>query len=88
MIFQTSAPLAIRRSILPSIWDFLALLLVIGMIGLVVYGADVTTAPLSTLSETPLSLDPSGLPLYALRTMLRMLLAIIFALVFTFIYLL
>lgn len=86
MTFQTSAPLALRRSILPSLWDLMALLIVVGMIVLVVYGAEVTTTPLSTLSQTPLSLDPSGLPVYALRTMLRMLLAIVISLVFTFIY--
>jgi len=83
---QKFAPLAIRRSILPSHWDILALLLVIGVIVLIAYGARVTTAPLSALDATPLSLDPVNLPIYALRTVLRMLLAIVFSLAFTFIY--
>ena len=86
MTFQTFAPLAVRRSILPSLWDLMALLIIIGSIVLVVYGAEVTTGPLSTLDTAPLSLDPSHLPIYALRTMLRMLLAIVFSLVFTLIY--
>ncbi|AYG62689.1 ABC transporter permease [Rhizobium jaguaris] len=86
MTFQTFAPLAVRRSILPSLWDLFALLIIVGVIVLVVYGAEVTTVPLSTLDIAPLSLDPSRLPIYALRTMLRMLLAIVFSLIFTLIY--
>ena len=41
---------------------------------------------LSTLDTTPVSLDPANLPLYALRTTMRMLLAIICSTIFTFIY--
>jgi NitT/TauT family transport system permease protein len=72
--------------VLPSVWDLMALLLVVGGIILVAYAARVTTVPLSTLDVTPLSLDPANLPIYALRTILRMLLAIVFSLIFTFIY--
>ncbi|MDQ0395558.1 ABC transporter permease [Labrys monachus] len=86
MTRQTFSPLAIRRSVLPSLWDLMALLIVVGAIVLVAYGARVTTVPLSTLDVTPLSLDPANLPVYALRTVLRMLLAIAFSLVFTFVY--
>jgi NitT/TauT family transport system permease protein len=87
MAFQKKIfPLAIRRSILPNIWDVMALLLVIGVIVLIAYGAEVTTAPLATLDVAPLSLDPANLPFYAIRTMLRMLLAIVFSLIFTFIF--
>ena len=39
-----------------------------------------------TLDVTPVSLDPANLPLYALRTTLRMLLAIVCSIIFTFIY--
>ncbi len=86
MTHQRSAPLAVRRTLLPSLWDLLALLLVVGLIVLVIYGGEAATAPLSTLDTTPLSLDPSHLPIYALRTMLRMLTAIVFSLIFTLIY--
>jgi NitT/TauT family transport system permease protein len=86
MTHQKFAPLAIRRSVLPSHWDLMALLLVVGAIVLVAYGAHVTTAPLSALDVVPLSLDPANLPIYALRTILRMLLAIVLSLIFTFIY--
>lgn len=80
------APLAIRRSVLPSHWDLMAMMLVVGAIVLAAYGARVTTAPLSALDAVPLSLDPLNLPIYALRTVLRMLLAIVFSLIFTFVY--
>lgn len=86
MPVQKYVPLAIRRSVLPSAWDIMALLLVVGAIVLIAYGAEVTTEPLSSLDATPLSLDPANLPVYALRTTLRMLLAIVLSTVFTFIY--
>jgi NitT/TauT family transport system permease protein len=86
MALQKYAPPAIGRAALPGFWDLIALLLVIGAIVLMAYGARVTTAPLATLQASPLSLDPSNLPVYALRTMLRMLLAIVLSLIFTFVY--
>ncbi|WP_213739239.1 ABC transporter permease subunit [Bradyrhizobium sp. dw_411] len=70
----------------PNIWDVVALILVIGAMVLIVYGGEQTTAPLSTLDVTPVSLDPSNLPAYALRTTLRMLLAIVCSIIFTFVY--
>ena len=42
--------------------------------------------PLSTLDVTPVSLDPANLPVYALRTTMRMLLAIVCSIIFTFVY--
>jgi NitT/TauT family transport system permease protein len=70
----------------PNIWDLVALILVIGTMVLLVYGGEQTTLPLSALDVTPVSLDPANLPLYALRTTMRMLLAIVCSTVFTFIY--
>ncbi|MUO78702.1 ABC transporter permease subunit [Agrobacterium vitis] len=86
MIHPKFAPLAIRRSHLPNHWDLMALLLIIGVIVLFAYGERVTTVPLSVLDAAPMSLDPTNLPIYALRTILRMLAAILFSLVFTLIY--
>ena len=80
------SPPALGRSLLPNLWDGVALCLVIGGLVLVVYGARVTNAPLSVLAAGPLSLDPSHLPEYAVRTVLRMLLAIVCSLIFTFGY--
>ncbi len=76
----------IGRALRPNVWDLIALILVIGVMVLIVYGGEQTTAPLSELERTPVSLDPANLPLYALRTVLRMLLAIICSTVFTFVY--
>jgi NitT/TauT family transport system permease protein len=74
------------QALRPNIWDAVALILVIGAMVLIVYGGEETTLPLSTLDVTPVSLDPSNLPHYALRTTMRMLLAIVCSIIFTFIY--
>jgi NitT/TauT family transport system permease protein len=70
----------------PNIWDVVALVLVVGVMVLLVYGGEQTTLPLSALDQTPVSLDPIHLPLYALRTTMRMLLAIVCSTIFTFVY--
>jgi NitT/TauT family transport system permease protein len=77
---------ALGQALRPNIWDLAALILVIGAMVLIVYGGEQTTLPLSALDVAPVSLDPANLPLYALRTTLRMLLAIVCSIVFTFIY--
>jgi NitT/TauT family transport system permease protein len=74
------------QALRPNIWDAVALILVIGAMVLIVYGGEQTAAPLSTLDITPVSLDPANLPVYALRTTMRMLLAIFCSIIFTFIY--
>ena len=74
------------QALRPNIWDVVALVLVIGAMVLIVYGGEQTTLPLSALDVTPVSLDPANLPLYALRTTMRMLLAIVCSIIFTFIY--
>ncbi|QPB18916.1 ABC transporter permease subunit [Rhizobium sp. 007] len=80
------SPPALGWTVLPNVWDVIALVLVIGMLVLVAYGASETAMPISVLNTEPLSLDPSHLPFYALRTMLRMLAAMVFSLLFTFAY--
>src|SRR6266481_3142698 len=74
------------QALQPNIWDVVALILVVGAMVLIVYGGAQTTLPLSALDVTPVSLDPANLPVYALRTTMRMLLAIVCSTVFTFIY--
>jgi NitT/TauT family transport system permease protein len=74
------------QALRPNIWDVVALILVVGAMVLIVYGGEQTTLPLSALDAAPVSLDPSHLPLYALRTTMRMLLAIVCSIVFTFVY--
>ena len=86
MTLQDLRIAVLTRAPRPNIWDLVALILVIGTMVLLVYGGEQTTLPLSTLEVTPVSLDPRHLPLYALRTTMRMLLAIVCSTVFTFIY--
>jgi NitT/TauT family transport system permease protein len=86
MALQDIRPAAVGQVLRPNIWDMVALILVTGAMVLIVYGGEQTTAPLSALDVAPVSLDPANLPLYALRTTMRMLLAIVCSIIFTFIY--
>jgi NitT/TauT family transport system permease protein len=86
MDFRIIRTPALGQALRPNIWDIVALILVIGAMVLIVYGGEQTTLPLSSLDVAPVSLDPIHLPLYALRTIMRMLLAIVCSTIFTFIY--
>ncbi|HLG80362.1 MAG TPA: ABC transporter permease subunit [Bradyrhizobium sp.] len=86
MTLQDLRIAVLTRAPRPNVWDLVALILVIGAMVLIVYGGEQTTLPLSALETAPVSLDPVHLPVYALRTTLRMLLAIVCSTVFTFIY--
>ena len=84
MALHDFRPAALGHALRPNIWDIVALILVTGAMVLIVYGGEQTTAPLSTLDVSPVTLDPSNLPLYALRTTMRMFAAITASLLFTF----
>ena len=71
------------RGLVPNRWDIIAFPLVFGLLLLVAKGARETLAPLSSLREPVVSLDPVNLPEYALRTTLRMLAAMVASLIFT-----
>jgi NitT/TauT family transport system permease protein len=70
----------------PSWWDLAAVLLVLGVVILLGSGAKQMTAPFALTNPTPVSLSPSMLPMYAVRTTLRMLAALIASLIFTLLY--
>jgi len=70
----------------PNRWDLVAFPLIIGVFGLMALAAHETLAPISSLPEPVVSLDPLNLPEYSLRTVLRMLAAMVASLVFTFVY--
>ena len=74
------------RRLLPSRWDLLAAVLVLGFIILFADASRSLVQPLSSVTGRDLSLDPWQLPGYALRTALRMLLALGVSLAFTFGY--
>jgi NitT/TauT family transport system permease protein len=72
--------------LLPNRWDFVAFPLIICLIAMAAIGFHETMAPISTLKTQAISLDPTNLPEYALRTTLRMLAAMVASLVFTLVY--
>ena len=86
MVFDKVSPPAVSRAFVPNVWDAVAFVLVVGAMVHIVHGARETTASLTALNTTSVSLDPANLPEYALRTTLRMLAAIVCSLIFTFVY--
>ncbi|QDW52862.1 ABC transporter permease [Burkholderia sp. KBS0801] len=72
--------------VLPNRWDAVAFPLIIGILAMAIVGFHQTLAPIATLQAQKISLDPSNLPEYALRTTLRMLAAMAASLVFTLVY--
>lgn len=76
----------VRSRFAPNLWDAIAFGLLFAGLILVFQGGRATLAPLGSLQQSPISLDPTILPEYALRTTMRMLAAIVASLVFTFIY--
>lgn len=74
-----------ETNVLPNQWDVLALVLVLGIIGILAWGAKQMNVPYHFGEPLPISLDPHHLPEYALLTVLRMLIAMCFSILFTFI---
>ncbi len=80
-------PISILRTrFVPSRWDVLAFLLVLGFFVYFAQAAHGLTTSLARLEATPISLDPVSLIGYSARTALRMLIAMVASLVFTFTY--
>lgn len=74
---------AINWSI-PNYWDIVALLMVFGLIVATTWGAKQMLAPFHVGETLAISLSPSHLPMYALRTVLRLFIALFLSLIFTF----
>ncbi len=70
----------------PNYWDTIALLIVLAVIALFAWNAKQMTTPYQLGQVIPISLNPRMLPLYAARTVVRMLLALVVSLLFTFIF--
>ena len=79
-------PVQITRRTVPNLWDFVAFLLVMGLVTLFAWGSRQMAVPYTPGEQIPLSLDPTHLPMYALRTVLRMVAALGASLIFTFTY--
>ena len=69
----------------PNYWDLFALTTIIGILLLLGWAAGSMFSPFHLGQQIPISLDPSHLPYYALRTVLRMFIAMACSLLFTFI---
>jgi NitT/TauT family transport system permease protein len=86
LLAPTEAMIAKWRPGRLSRWDVLAAILVFGFVVLFAAASQILVEPLAKIEHTPISLAPSALPVYALRTALRMLIALALSLVFTFTY--
>jgi len=71
---------------IPSWRDAVALVLVLAVLILLGSGARQMVAPFVITQQPTISLSPAVLPIYALRTTLRMLAALVASLIFTFTY--
>jgi NitT/TauT family transport system permease protein len=69
-----------------SVWDLIAVLLVLGALVVLAQASRGLVLPLQDLAQRPVTLDPANLPGYAARTSLRMLAAMGLSLLFTFTY--
>jgi NitT/TauT family transport system permease protein len=71
---------------LPDWPDLAAILLVLGVVILMGVGAHQMVGPFVPEHQPEISLSPAALPLYTLRTVMRMLAALVASLLFTFTY--
>jgi NitT/TauT family transport system permease protein len=69
-----------------SWWDLAAVLLVLGAVILIGTGARQMVSPFVPAHQPAISLSPAALPMYTLRTVMRMLAALVASLIFTFTY--
>lgn len=86
-MFELFSPRRSDRSLLATHlnrWDWILLPLVLAVLAAVAFGAMQMTRPFTLGQPTPISLDPSYLPYYLLRTILRMFTALACALLFSF----
>jgi NitT/TauT family transport system permease protein len=80
-------PSALAGRRLPNRWDGVALLLVMGLlVALIEVGRGTLSTSIATIQNSPIHLDPTYLPYYALRSTARMFAALAFSLLFTFTY--
>jgi NitT/TauT family transport system permease protein len=74
------------RRALPNQWDLIAFAAILAVLTAIAKSYHGISAPLPAANESPVSLDYSELPYYALRTALRMFAALAASLLFTFTY--
>lgn len=85
-LLRTTFMSAYRSRLYPNYWDMMALFIVLAGIMLFAWNAKQMTTPYALGQSIPISLDPKMLPMYAARTVVRMLIALLVSLLFTFIF--
>ncbi len=80
------ATISFAPEIRPNAWDLVALPLVLAVLWLLAFGGAQMTTPYNIGDALPLSLDPSHLPYYLLRSGMRMGAGMICSLLFTLVY--
>ena len=80
--FYFASPESVGRFV--NRWDVLLLLLIFCMLFFFGWAGTQMATPYQLGDPIPISLDPSNLPFYALRTVLRLFIALIFSLIFPF----
>ncbi len=85
-LFRDSFMEAYRSRVYPNYWDMFALMFVLAVISLFAWNAKQMATPYHLGEAISVSLDTAMLPLYAARTVVRMLIAMLFSLLFTFIF--
>ncbi len=77
---------AITSEIKPNLWDLALIPVIFALLALLAYGGSQMTTPYDVGEKLALSLDPSNLPYYLLRSALRMGAALAFSVIFTLTY--
>ena len=75
-----------NRRLIPNFWDVVAFLLVMGLVAFLAWGSRQMAVPYMPGQQIHLSLDPINLPVYALRSVLRMFAALLLSIAFTLTY--
>jgi len=77
---------AVSPDLKPNLWDMALIPVVFALLALFAYGGAQMSVPYDVGAPLPLSLDPSNLPYYLLRSALRMGAALACSLVFTVVF--
>jgi NitT/TauT family transport system permease protein len=83
---KSASPISVVKSGRPSLWDAVAVLLILGALAFLAQASRDVLQPLPAAGFDTVTLDPRMLPEYAARTTARMLAAMILSLIFTFTY--
>ena len=86
MLFSRTRTVSVMPEFRPNAWDAALVPLIFLMLTLLAYGGSQMTTPYDVGEQLQISLDPSNLPYYLLRSALRMAAALVASLVFTLVY--